>query len=136
MVEKHLRQTPTNKEVSEKNKKVSAIFNRLVLTITAKYPAGFASTQPKDFCLKASEKYAVEYLKRNTTPEELSSLIFENPPSVIASKSQSVGDETMLRPNVITNIDPSDHDLKVAAKRPILTFPLSMSSFNISLRPS
>ena len=86
----------------EFGKKVSNIFNRFVLSLTSKYPINIALYYDNNIILRNSEKYAIAWLKTNTSPESLFNLILENPPMVVATVLDGgVTRRSTIRPNKI-----------------------------------
>jgi hypothetical protein len=102
-------------EMVERSKKVSTVFNRLVLTITAKYPSSPGMSKCP-IILKPSEKMAIQYLRRNTTGEELTSIIFDNPPMVIAKVGDDFENEVSIRPTQFLTTYPTVDDIMAANK--------------------
>lgn len=116
MVIENTRPFTASVEQAEKNKKVSAVFNRLVLTLTARHPSSPGMPVKPFSDLKPSEKMAIQYLRKNTTGEELTSLIFDNPPMVIAMVGDYFEREVSIRPPRFLTTNPTVGDIKAAGR--------------------
>lgn len=116
MVMEFTRPSVLSPEKAEKNKIVSAVFNRLVLKITSRYPAVVGPGNYQDMKLTPSEDKAISYIRNKTNPFDLTQMIFNHPPSVVALVGENFDERVTIESGKMETIDPTDAEQQLAVK--------------------
>jgi hypothetical protein len=105
----------TGERSAERISWISGVFNGLVRSTTLRRPSVYGLVNRPDLKLTRHERRSINFIISSTTPEELASIVFNQPPGVFALVGEQLDEPVYVKPPSKIVVKPSpENELKLA----------------------